>query len=188
LGKRLRRLLLRTLVAKRLLFLRIIYKLWGIEPINEALLTQTIGLPDLLRTFGAHIGDATVIHGPLIIHNAKRDYSNLHIGTGVHIGRAVLLDLSQPIRIEDQAVISMRCTLLTHQDVGDRPLQEAVPMLYLPLTIATGAYLGSGVTLLAGAQIGAGAIVGAGALVTNPVTPNTTVVGVPARPIQTNQI
>ena len=89
-AKRLRRLLLHLLVQKRLLFLKARYWLWGIEVVNEALLRSTIALPIVLRSFGAQVGPACAIYGPLVIHNAKRDYSNLRIGSKVHLGRDLL--------------------------------------------------------------------------------------------------
>jgi UDP-perosamine 4-acetyltransferase len=50
------------------------------------------------------------------------------------------------------------------------------------VTIGDGAFLGVGSAVVPGVRIGAGAIVGAGAVVVRDVAPQTTVVGVPARP------
>lgn len=53
----------------------------------------------------------------------------------------------------------------------------------VPILIKRGASIGSNATILAGVTIGENAMVGAGAVVTRDVEPNTTVTGVPAKPI-----
>jgi len=168
----------------RLLALALKRRIYGIEAVNEKLAGSTIGVGEILAHFGARIGPECVIHGPLIVHNASRDYSNLVIGRQVHVGRGVLLDLTGRILLEDESVISMNCTLLTHQDVGDRPLQSRHPRRIEALTIGRGAYLGANVTVLAGCHVGARTTVGAGAVVTRPLPDDTTAVGVPARIVE----
>lgn len=49
--------------------------------------------------------------------------------------------------------------------------------------LGDGAFIGSNATILQGVRIGAWASIGAGAVVTQDVAPDTTVVGVPARPL-----
>lgn len=46
------------------------------------------------------------------------------------------------------------------------------------------AIVGAGATLLPGVRIGSGAVVGAGSVVTRNVAPDTTVMGIPARPVE----
>jgi acetyltransferase-like isoleucine patch superfamily enzyme len=153
----------------------------GIEAVNTRLATTTYGVRKTLERYGARIGPLGVFSGPLIIENAKGDYHNLIIGSDVHIGRGVLLDIAAPLTLEDQAVVSMGATLLTHFSTGGRPLREVLPDKLLPLTVGRGAYIGANATILAGCDVGAAAIVGAGAVVTKPVPPGAMVVGVPAR-------
>ena len=52
------------------------------------------------------------------------------------------------------------------------------------VTIGEGVVVGSGAVVLQGLPLGGGAVVGAGAVVTKPVAPGVTVVGAPARPLQ----
>jgi sugar O-acyltransferase (sialic acid O-acetyltransferase NeuD family) len=51
------------------------------------------------------------------------------------------------------------------------------------VTIGMGADVGIGASVIQGIEVGEGAVVGAGAVVIRDVSPDTTVVGVPARPI-----
>ncbi len=76
----------------------------------------------LLRLFRARIGENVRIYTPLILHNTK--YKNLTVGNNCHIGRDVFLDLSHEIIIGDNVTISMRCTFITHIDLGDSPLKN----------------------------------------------------------------
>lgn len=156
----------------------------GIEAVNADLARRTIDTQRVLAAFGAKISGPGILHGPLIVHNADGDYRNLSLGTNVHLGRGVLLDLTTTLVIEDDATVSMGCTLLTHASVGDRPLQRALPEQVKPTVIGRGAYLGANVTVLAGCDIGDEAVVGAGAVVTRPVEPRTRVAGIPARPLR----
>ena len=163
--------------------LRLAHRRRGIEAVNSRLLTSTWRTRRLLESYGASVGADGVLTGPLTIENARRDYHNLRIGRDVHIGRGLLLDLAAELTIEDQAVVSMGVTLLTHFSVGARPLSRSLPQAVAPLTIGRGAYIGANATILLGCSIGEMAIVGAGALVTKPVPAHETVVGVPARPV-----
>lgn len=157
------------------------YRRLGIEAVNTQLACTTWGVREILQNYGASIGSKGVLSGPLILENAVRDYRNLTIGHDVHIGRGVLLDLSAPLKIADEAVVAMKVTLLTHFSVGGRPLAEVLPERRAPLTIGHGAFIGANATILAGCDIGELAIVGAGAVVTMPVPPGAVVAGVPAR-------
>jgi acetyltransferase-like isoleucine patch superfamily enzyme len=179
-GKRLHRLSL----WPHLLVLSFKRWIYGIEAVNEQLVRSTIGVGEVLAHFGASIGQECVIHGPLILHNTARDYSNLVIGNNVHVGRGVLLDLADEIILEDDAVISMNCTLLTHQNVGERALKGRHRRQIQALRIGAGAYLGASVTVLAGCHVGARTTVGAGAVLTQPLPEDVTAVGVPARIIR----
>jgi acetyltransferase-like isoleucine patch superfamily enzyme len=159
------------------------YWFGGIAAINRRLLLAD-HCETLLTQFGATVGDECVLHGPLVIHNAVNDYQNLSIGRNVHIGRLVLLDLAESLTIEDDATVSMGATILTHADVGGRPLAERYPRSAQPTGIGAGAWIGANATVLAGCDIGARAVVAAGAVVRSPVPEGAVVGGVPARPLR----
>jgi acetyltransferase-like isoleucine patch superfamily enzyme len=141
---------------------------------------------DLLVGFGAHVGDGSDLNTPLMVNGAWRDYSNLTIGRFCHIGKGVLLDLCAPLTVEDNAVISMRTTILTHVDMGHSPLGEkAFPPRSLPVVIKQGAYLGATAVILGGTTVGCCAVVGAGAVVVDDIPDYCVAVGVPARVVRT---
>lgn len=163
------------------LYWRWVYFRGGIEGINALLIMEKRRVVDILRLFGASVGDDCSMTGPLFI-NSVTNYANLQIGRHVHIGQAVFLDLGSKLTIEDDATVSMRCTLLTHQDVGDRPLAARYPRREEPVVIGPGAYLGAGVIVLPGASIGAGSVIGAGSLVLDPIPDGVVAAGSPAVP------
>jgi maltose O-acetyltransferase len=163
-------------------YLRALYRRGGIEAINRRLL-RVDRVEEILIEFGASIGRDTVLHGPLVIHNAKGDYHHLEVGDDVHVGRLVILDLAERVVLERETVISMGCTILTHSDVGDRALAKSYPRRTASVRIGPGASLGANVTVLAGCTIGSQAVVGAGAVVTRTVPDETVAAGVPARPV-----
>ena len=169
----------------RLMYLRAAYRAGGIEAINRQLL-RTDRVEEILAEFGASIGSDTVLHGPLVIHNAVSDYSNLQVGNTAHIGRLVILDLAARLVLEDQTVVSMGATILTHSDVGERPLASRYPRETASTRIGPGAYLGANVTVLAGCDVGRESVVGAGAVVTRPVPDGAIVAGVPAVPVESS--
>jgi maltose O-acetyltransferase len=148
----------------------------GIEGIAMELRTAPNQHAEILRQFGAQVGADCSIYTPLHIVNAGVDFSNLHIGNRVHLGADVLFDLADRITIEDEATLSMRCTLITHIDVGPGPVRDRVPRKTGPVRIGPGAYLGAGATVLHGVSVGAAAVLGAHALVNRDVGPGETVV------------
>jgi acetyltransferase-like isoleucine patch superfamily enzyme len=152
----------------------------GIEGIAAELRGCVDPVP-ILREYGATVGQNASIFGPLVVVNADGDFSNLTIGDNVHIGAGTLVDLADRVTIEDYATVSMRCTLITHIDVGSGPLRERRPREQAPIALARGCYLGAGVTVLHGVTVGAEATVGAHALVRKDVPPRATVVGPDAR-------
>lgn len=148
----------------------------GIEGIAMELRSTTNGHAQILRDYGATVGEGCSLYTPLHIVNADGDFSNLVIGDRVHLGADVLIDLADRVEIADEATLSMRCTLITHIDVGPGPVRMRLPRKQAPVRIGPGAYLGAGATLLHGVTVGAGAVVGAHALVAHDVAPGVTVV------------
>ena len=166
------------------------YRLWGLEGVDNLLLgCRSEETTWLLRRFGAEIGRDSVLHAPLIVHNALKSYAQLRIGEWCHVGKDVFLDLREAIEIEDQVTISMRVTILTHLDVGHSPLgAESFAPREAPVRIRRGAYLGAGCTILHGVTVGECAVVAAGAVVVGDVPAYSVVAGVPARVVKTLEL
>ena len=153
----------------------------GIEGIAMELRTTTNAHASILREFGATVGNGVSIHGPIHIVNADGDFRRLTLGDRVHLGTDVLIDLADAVTIEAEATLSMRCSVITHMDVGPGPLRERRPRQQGPVRIGPGAYLGIGATVLHGVTIGAASTVGAHALVDRDIAPGATVVAPRAR-------
>jgi acetyltransferase-like isoleucine patch superfamily enzyme len=136
----------------------------------------------VLRRYGAQIAPDVSVAGPLTIVNGP--LRNLTIGSGVHLGSEVFLDLTDRVTICDGATVSMRCVVITHFDVGHGPLAASRPPAQGPVTIGPGAYLGAACTVLHGLTVGAESIVAAGAVVTGDVPERGAVGGVPARALE----
>jgi maltose O-acetyltransferase len=154
----------------------------GIEAVNDRLLTA-YRVEARLAEYGARIGRDVVVHGPLIVHNAERDYAKLTVADHAHVGRLAVLDLAGAVVVERHATVSMGVTILTHTDVGESPLRERLPRSVADTRIGEASYIGANATILAGCHVGRRAVVGAGALVNRPVPDGATVAGVPARPV-----
>jgi len=139
---------------------------------------------DVLRRYGATVGNRAMIHCGLTVHNAEESFRNLAIGDGCHVGRQVLLDLADRIDLGDRVTISMRCVVLTHTHAGESRSASTGRIRELaPVRVRDDAYVGAGAILLPGVTIGEGAVVGAGAVVTKDVRPGDLVLGVPARSV-----
>ena len=153
----------------------------GIEGIAMELRSTTNLHVEILREFGAKVGDDVSIHGPIHIVNADGDFRRLRIGDRAHLGTDVLIDLARDVVIETEATLSMRCSLITHMDVGPGPLKAKRPRQEGGVTIGRGAYLGIGATVLHGVTVGAEATIGAHALVDKDVAPGATLLAPRAR-------
>ena len=158
-----------------------LYLRYGIEGIARELRDAVNDHAEILREFGATVGEGVSIHGPIYLVNGREDFSRLTVGDRVHLGTGVLIDLAGDVTIEDEATLSMRCTLITHIDVGRGPLKERRPREQAPVRIGTGAYLGTGATILHGVTVGPRATVGAHALVAKDVPADATVAAPAAR-------
>ncbi|MFB6090865.1 MAG: DapH/DapD/GlmU-related protein [Halobellus sp.] len=100
------------------------------------------------------------------------------VGEGVSWGLEATPDVFWPelITLGDHAVVGYDSVLLCHEFLQDEyRLGEVV--------VGDRAMIGAKAVILPGVRIGEGAQVGANSLVTRDVPPETTVVGVPARPV-----
>lgn len=168
------------------LLIALAHRSYGIEGVNALLLVMPAKLiVPTLRKYGAQIGEDTVIHSPLIIHNADGDYRRLAIGSNCYLGRGIFLDIKDSLTLEDRVTVSMRVTMLTHTDLGESDGRTTLPPSQAPVRLARGSYVGANATILQGVNIREGAVVGAASLIREDVAPGTVVAGNPARVIKT---
>jgi len=137
----------------------------------------------LLRQNGAVIGNNCDIEVPLIFHNC-RNFKNLQIGNNVHIGKNCFFDLRDKVIIEDNVVISMQTTFITHTDISKSGLTKKYPPAQNPILIKSDSYIGANVTILMSVTMGKFSIAAAGAVITRDVQQWTMVGGVPAKKIK----
>jgi len=108
----------------------------------------------------------------------------LRIGKHVYVGPGCLMDLADAISIDDDAAISARVTIVTHSDVGARPLQKIFPRQSAPVRIQEGAWIGVNTTILHGVTIGERAVVGACSLVNKCVPAAVVAYGTPCQVVR----
>ena len=108
--------------------------------------------------------------------------TNLVIGHSCTINDGAILNALDKLSIGNHVRISYHVIILTAGLDATQPYQTR-KHTQAPVTIKDGVWIGAGAIILPGVTIGEGAIVGAGALVTKDVSPYTTVVGVPAKPV-----
>lgn len=174
-------------VPAYVLWLRLRVVVWGTWALEHAVAHTPPWLAiGILKAYGTTVGSEFDFHGRLQLHGTYRMAGKLTIGAQCHIGPGVTLDLSAPIVLEDQCVVSLNAQILTHHDVGYSPLgRQAYPTRMAGVHIESGAYIGAGAIILAGVRIGRCSVIGAGAVVTEDVAPYTVAAGVPARVIKT---
>jgi acetyltransferase-like isoleucine patch superfamily enzyme len=143
---------------------------------------RRVGAVKVLRILGAEIGDDTRIEYGISIQNALDGCCrNLRLGNHVYIGPECLFDLASPIVIEDEAAISARVSLLTHADVGNRPLKDRFPRREGGITVHRGAWIGVNTTILHGVSIGENSVIGAMSLVNKDIPGHCKAFGIPCR-------
>lgn len=175
---------LRFLLAKYCVLRFWLYKKFlGFDVANHFITTvDKISLKLILQKNGAQIGHNCDIETGLTFHNCQ-DYSNLIIGNNCHIGMSCFFDLRGKVIIEDNVVVSMKVTFITHQDLSKSDLSILFPATSCNINVKHNCYIGAGALILKGINIGESSIVAAGAVLVNNVEPYSIVGGVPARKI-----
>ena len=116
----------------------------------------------------------TLIHPSVIL-----DLASANIGLGVQICAGTLATVN--ITFNSLALCNFGCTLGHEAVVGEGSVINPGANISGGVVLGRGVLVGTGAQILQYCQVGDGAILGAGAVVLEDVAPWTTVVGVPAR-------
>lgn len=138
---------------------------------RRAILTELLGT----------ISEGTFIKPPFYC-----DYGfNIHVGKNFFANfDTVMLDLA-PITIGDDCLIGPQCGFYTAIHPKDKEERKKGIVWGKPIVVGNNVWFGGHCTILPGVTIGNNVIVGAGAVVTKDVPDDVTVVGNPARIIET---
>jgi sugar O-acyltransferase (sialic acid O-acetyltransferase NeuD family) len=145
-----------------------------------------IGNPKIKRQLVERLISNPCIHFPILIHPHALilDAASVKIGHGSIITAGVIL--TTDIQIGAHVLVNLNCTVGHDVDIGD--YSSVMPGANIAGEVKTGkaVMIGSGANVLNGICVGDQSRIGAGAVVTKDVKDNTTMVGVPARPINSD--
>jgi acetyltransferase-like isoleucine patch superfamily enzyme len=158
---------------------------WVVGPEAIALTLYKSLFPHIvLEIGGATIGRNVRINRWLSIHECGGSFKGLKIGDDVHIGKFVLLDLTQPLTIGDRVTVAMYSKVLSHQNLGDTRLKQVYPAESGPVTIPDDVVLGAGAIMLYPTRLAPGTLVAAGAVVRGDYDKPCVLMGNPTRIIR----
>ena len=121
-----------------------------------------------------------------VVNHIGRALTAIDIHPGATIGRNFFIDHGFTV-IGETATIGDNVTIYQNVTLGGTNPSNGVNGKRHP-TLQDGVVIGSGAQVLGPIEVGAGARVGANAVVTRDVAPQTTVVGIPARPVDADLI
>ena len=133
------------------------------------------------------IGDNVQIQTNCVISAREPNcFGKLIIGSNTHIGDYTIIDVADNVSIGDNVALGPNCVLYTHDHEYDDPKLPAWKggLKLNPVTISSGAWIGSGVTILPGVNIGERCVVAAGSVVTKNLKGNSVYGGIPAKLIK----
>jgi sugar O-acyltransferase (sialic acid O-acetyltransferase NeuD family) len=156
---------------------------WLNELRNEMYVVAAIGEPSLKKLVIEKIINP-YIHFPVLIHPQVliKGYQNIQLGEGTIITNGNIL--TADIHIGRHVLLNLACTVGHDVHIGD--YCSLMPGCHISgdVKIGEASYVGTGAALINGVRISPTAKIGAGAVVVNEVEADTTVVGIPARPIK----
>ena len=139
---------------------------------------------DILRAFGAQIGQSSVLFSPIVLHNCDHGIKNLTVGESCVFNGNNYLDLSARITLKDGVSIGPGVTIMTHNGYNNNSYlvdRLAHTCGYKDVFIGRGANIKAHALIVMGVTIGEESVVAGGAVVNLDVPRRHLVAGVPAR-------
>lgn len=106
---------------------------------------------------------------------------NISLGEGVFMNAGCVILDTAPVTIGQSTMLGPHVQIYCAQHHKDRAKRKAGLEIAKPVNIGEEVWIGGGAIIMPGVTIGNGAIIGAGSVVTRDVSPDTIVVGNPAR-------
>lgn len=123
-----------------------------------------------------------------VISSTSEPFPSLCFGDNVDIGDYVHIACASSVTIESNCLIASRVFITDHNHdhrlVSSLPPSQR-PLVASPVRIEHSTWIGQNVVILPGVIIGHNSVIGAGCVVTKSFPPCSTLVGVPARNINT---
>ena len=116
----------------------------------------------------------------------SRWITGIEIHPAAKIGQRLFIDHGLGVVIGETAEIGDDVTLFHNVTLGGKSRASDSPKGRRHPVLCDGVMVGAGAQLLGGITIGKNVKIGANAVVTNDVKENTTVIGIPARPVEKN--
>jgi maltose O-acetyltransferase len=133
----------------------------------------------LVRLAGIEVGSGTTMAGRIQI--TGRTLGRMRVGERCFINTGCHFDLTASITIGDHVALGQDVMILTNSHQIGTHDSRAADEYWAPVRIGNGVWIGARSTILPGVTIGAGAVVAAGAVVTEDVSGDSLVGGIPAR-------
>jgi sugar O-acyltransferase (sialic acid O-acetyltransferase NeuD family) len=165
----------------------------GLKVLGGAVFLQTYPGPiDVVIAIGDPLTKASIVHNlreapvryPIIIHPSAilQNRPAIHCGAGCVLAAGVIL--TTDIHLGDHVFLNLHVTVGHDTTLGT--YSSVMPGVNIAgrVTLGEAVFVGAGANLRNNVRIGAESVVGMGAAVVHDVPERTTVVGVPAKPLQ----
>lgn len=138
-----------------------------------------IGHPTTRRRVAERIGQQ-IAEPATLVHPSATIGADVEVGAGTVICSHV--SITTNVRLGSHVHLNLNCTIGHDVTVGNYVTINPLVAVSGDVVIRSDVMLGTTSAILQGLEVGQGAVVGAGAVVVKNVPPQTTVVGLPAKP------
>jgi len=128
------------------------------------------------------LGTNSYVSNGVIITN---DFGIIKLGNRSHIAPSCVINCYKAnLIIGNSVAIGPNCSIIAHSNKYEPNKLITEVTISKDIFIEDNVFIGANVVILPGVKIGNNSIVGAGAVVVENVSPNTIVVGIPAKPMK----